>query len=59
MSILDFSMPKSCFLYIAILTYFRVEGKTSATGLSLGLFMAGRYSHVEPPIVKHSTELRR
>ena len=41
-------------------TYFLVDGKTSATALYLALFIAERYSHVEPPmhIVKHSTELR-
>ena len=40
------------------INYFLVEGKTSATALHLALFMAGRYSHVELPIVRHSTELR-
>ncbi len=49
-----FNIVSKCHTY----TYFLVEGKTSATALRLALFIAGRYSHVEPPIVKHSTELR-
>lgn len=39
-------------------TYFLVEGKTSATAAHLALFMAGRHSHEELPIVKHSTEFK-
>jgi hypothetical protein len=38
-------------------TYFLVEGRTSATAPELVLFMLGRFFHVEPPIVKHSTDL--
>ena len=49
-----FNIVSKCHTY----TYFLVKGKTSATAVYLGLFIAGRYSHVEPPIVKHSTELR-
>ena len=37
-----------------------MEGKSSAiaNGSHLALFMAERYSQLEPPIVKHSRELR-
>ena len=48
-----FNIVSECQTY----TYFFVESKTSATAPSLALFIAGRYSHAEPPIVKHSTEL--
>ena len=41
-------------------TYFPMEGQSSAiaNGSHLALFMAERYSQLEPPIVKHSSELR-
>ena len=39
-------------------TYFLVEGRTSAAAYGRPLPIAGRCFHVEPPIVKHSTELR-
>ena len=48
-----FNIVSNCQTY----TYFLVEGKTSAIAPYLALFIAGRYSHAEPPIVKHSTEL--
>ena len=48
-----FSIVYKCQTY----TYFLVEGKTSATAPVLASFIEGRYSHAEPPIVKHSTEL--
>jgi hypothetical protein len=43
---------------LGLYTYFLVEGKTAATAPHLASFIAVRYFQVEPPIRKHSTELR-